>query len=100
MAAEREQVDAHALDIQTRFLNRTVTTPQIIAFGLTGGLMPCPAAFTVLLVCLQVKQFTLGFALVGVLMAAGSLVLDRRRGAIPYAPAIVLGAWLALLAEK
>jgi nickel/cobalt exporter len=56
---------AHALDIQQRFLGREVTTPQIIAFGLTGGLMPCPAAFTVLLVCLQVKQFTLGFALVG-----------------------------------
>jgi len=56
---------AHAADIQKRFLNRTVTTPQIILFGLTGGLMPCPAAFTVLLVCLQVKKFTLGFALVG-----------------------------------
>jgi nickel/cobalt exporter len=56
---------AHALDIQKRFLSRTVTTPQIILFGLTGGLMPCPAAFTVLLVCLQVKQFSLGFALVG-----------------------------------
>jgi nickel/cobalt exporter len=56
---------AHALDIRERFGNRQVTTPQIIAFGLTGGLMPCPAAFTVLLVCLQVKQFTLGFALVG-----------------------------------
>jgi nickel/cobalt exporter len=55
---------AHALDIQKRFANRRVTTPQIILFGLTGGLLPCPAAFTVLLVCLQVKQFTLGFALV------------------------------------
>ena len=55
---------AHALDIQKRFMNRTVTTPQIVLFGITGGLMPCPAAFTVLLVCLQVKQFTLGFALV------------------------------------
>ncbi|MEP6668505.1 MAG: nickel/cobalt efflux transporter [Chthoniobacter sp.] len=55
---------AHALDIQKRFLNRTVTTPQIVLFGLTGGLLPCPAAFTVLLVCMQVKQFTLGFALV------------------------------------
>ena len=53
------------MDIQKRFLNRQVTTPQIILFGLTGGLLPCPAAFTVLLVCLQVKQFTLGFALVG-----------------------------------
>jgi len=55
---------AHALDIQKRFLNRTVTTPQIVLFGLTGGLLPCPAAFTVLIVCMQVKQFTLGFALV------------------------------------
>ena len=55
---------AHAMDIQNRFLNRQVTTPQIILFGLTGGLLPCPAAFTVLIVCLQVKQFTLGFALV------------------------------------
>lgn len=56
---------AHAADIQKRFLNRQVTTPQIVLFGLTGGLLPCPAAFTVLIVCLQVKQFTLGFALVG-----------------------------------
>jgi nickel/cobalt exporter len=55
---------AHALDIQKRFLNRQVTTPQIVLFGLTGGLLPCPAAFSVLIVCMQVKQFTLGFALV------------------------------------
>ena len=55
---------AHALDIQKRFMNREVTTPQIVLFGLTGGLLPCPAAFTVLIVCMQVKQFTLGFALV------------------------------------
>jgi nickel/cobalt exporter len=33
-------------------------------FGLTGGLIPCPAAITVLLLCLQLKQFTLGVALV------------------------------------
>jgi nickel/cobalt exporter len=56
---------AHAEDIRQRFGDRIVTTPQIVLFGLTGGLMPCPAAFTVLVVCLQVKQFTLGFALVG-----------------------------------
>ena len=55
---------AHALDIQKRFMNRKVTTPQIVLFGLTGGLLPCPAAFSVLIVCMQVKQFTLGFALV------------------------------------
>jgi nickel/cobalt exporter len=55
---------AHARDILKRFSNRSVTTGQIVLFGLTGGLMPCPAALTVLLVCLQLKKFTLGFTLV------------------------------------
>ncbi|WP_067064840.1 nickel/cobalt efflux protein RcnA [Roseateles chitosanitabidus] len=55
---------AHAADIQRRFGNRQVTTGQIIVFGLTGGLIPCPASITVLLLCLQLKQFTLGAALV------------------------------------
>jgi nickel/cobalt exporter len=35
-----------------------------VLFGLTGGLIPCPAAITVLLLCIQLKQFSLGFALV------------------------------------
>lgn len=55
---------AHAEDIARRFTNRTVTTGQIILFGLTGGLVPCPASITVLLLCLQLKQITLGIALV------------------------------------
>ncbi|MGY4432869.1 nickel/cobalt exporter [Bradyrhizobium sp. F1.13.1] len=55
---------AHAADIRKRFAGRTVTTPQIILFGLTGGLIPCPAAITVLLFCIQLKQFSLGFVLV------------------------------------
>jgi len=55
---------AHASDIERRCAGRPVTTGQIILFGITGGLMPCPAAVTVLLVCLQIKQFTLGFLLV------------------------------------
>jgi nickel/cobalt exporter len=55
---------AHALDIQRRFGNRNVTTGQIAVFGLAGGLMPCPAAFSILVICLQIKHFTLGFALV------------------------------------
>jgi nickel/cobalt exporter len=56
---------AHALDIEKRFAGRTVTTPQIVLFGITGGLMPCPAAFSVLLICLQLKRVALGFTLVG-----------------------------------
>lgn len=55
---------AHANDIRNRFANRDVTTGQIILFGLTGGLIPCPAAITVLLLCLQVKQVALGAVLV------------------------------------
>ncbi|MCO5400926.1 nickel/cobalt efflux protein RcnA [Ralstonia soli] len=55
---------AHANDIRRRFANRDVTTGQIIVFGLTGGLVPCPASITVLLLCLQLKQVTLGAALV------------------------------------
>ncbi|MEE1881278.1 nickel/cobalt efflux protein RcnA [Pseudomonas putida] len=55
---------AHANDIKKRFANRDVTTGQIILFGLTGGLIPCPAAITVLLLCLQVKEIALGAVLV------------------------------------
>ena len=55
---------AHAADIRRRFDGRTVTTWQIILFGLTGGLIPCPAAITVLLLCIQLKQLSLGFVLV------------------------------------
>ncbi len=55
---------AHANDIRRRFADRNVTTGQIVMFGLTGGLIPCPAAITVLLLCLQLKQFTLGMGLV------------------------------------
>lgn len=55
---------AHAMDIERRFKGRTVTTGQIVLFGLTGGLIPCPASITVLLLCLQMQEFTLGAALV------------------------------------
>jgi nickel/cobalt exporter len=55
---------AHATDIKKRFADRSVTTGQIVMFGLTGGLIPCPAAITVLLLCLQVQQLALGAVLV------------------------------------
>lgn len=55
---------AHANDIRRRFADRNVTTWQIVLFGLTGGLIPCPAAITVLLLCLQLKELTLGVVLV------------------------------------
>lgn len=55
---------AHANDIRRRFGNRNVTTGQIVLFGLTGGLIPCPASITVLLLCLQLKRLVLGATLV------------------------------------
>lgn len=55
---------AHADDIRKRFTHREVSNGQILMFGLTGGLIPCPTAITVLLLCLQVKQVTLGASMV------------------------------------
>ncbi|MBC3767073.1 nickel/cobalt efflux transporter [Neptunicella marina] len=55
---------AHARDIQKRFEHRDVTNGQILLFGLTGGLIPCPAAVTVLFICIQLKAITLGATLV------------------------------------
>lgn len=37
--------------IKARFADRKVTTWQIVPFGLTGGMIPCPAPISVLLLC-------------------------------------------------
>lgn len=115
-----EHERAHARDWQQRFANRDVTTGQLVLFGLTGGLIPCPSAFAVLLICLQLKQFALGFALVlafslGLaltLVTVGSLAalsvkhatkrfagLHKLAAKMPYASAVlmtVIGLFIAL----
>ncbi len=55
----------HARQIEEKFGGRPVTTGQVVLFGLTGGLLPCAAAVTVLIVCLQLQKFWLGVAMVG-----------------------------------
>ncbi|WGS21206.1 MULTISPECIES: sulfite exporter TauE/SafE family protein [unclassified Bradyrhizobium] len=101
----------HAADIRKRFAGRTVTTWQIVLFGLTGGLIPCPAAITVLLLCIQLKQLSLGFTLVlcfgiglaitmvsaGVLAALSMRHIERRWSGFswfahhaPYASAVLI----------
>ena len=55
---------AHAQEIRERFHDGQASTGQIVVFGLTGGLIPCPASITVLLLCLQLKQVALGATLV------------------------------------
>jgi len=103
---------AHAAQIQRQFAGRKVTTGQIALFGLTGGLLPCPAAVTVLILCLQIQRFWLGIVLVlgfsiGLaltLLASGTLAawgirhatrrwphLDAALGKLPYmASAIII----------
>lgn len=82
---------AHAEEIEKRFAGRSVTTGQIMLFGLTGGLIPCPAAFTIVLVCLQLKQFALGI----VMVAAFSFGL-----ALTLVGTGILAAWSLRHAEK
>ena len=71
--------DAHAAmhedEIRTRFAGQHVTTPQIALFGLTGGLIPCPAAITVLILCLQLKKLALGAVMVGAFSIGLALTL-------------------------
>ncbi|WP_114944033.1 sulfite exporter TauE/SafE family protein [Microvirga calopogonii] len=61
-AHEREHAEQIARQLAAN--NGQVTTAQIALFGITGGLIPCPASITVLLICLQLGQFTLGAATV------------------------------------
>jgi nickel/cobalt exporter len=75
---------AHAEDIRRRFVGQKVTTGQIAMFGLTGGLVPCPASVTILMICLHLKRFTLG----AVMVASFSLGL-----AISLVSVGVLAAW-------
>jgi len=82
---------AHATEIEKRFADRNVTTGQIALFGFTGGLLPCPAAFTVVLVCLQLKRIALGIAMV-LAFSAGLAFTLVATGA--------LAAWSLRHAEK
>ena len=75
---------AHANDIKRRFVGQKVTTGQIAMFGLTGGLVPCPASVTILMICLHLKRFTLG----AVMVASFSLGL-----AISLISVGVIAAW-------
>lgn len=93
---------AHANDIRRRFADRNVTTGQIVVFGLTGGLIPCPAAITVLLLCLQVKQIVLG----SVLVLCFSIGLALTLVAVGAAAAFSVGqatrrfSWFSTVAQK
>jgi nickel/cobalt exporter len=75
---------AHAEEIKRRFVGQKVTTGQIAMFGLTGGLVPCPASVTIMMICLHLKQYSLG----AVMVASFSLGL-----AIALVSVGVIAAW-------
>ncbi len=55
---------AHASEIRARLADGRTGTWQTILFGLSGGLIPCPAAITVFILCLHLGQLALGITLV------------------------------------
>jgi nickel/cobalt exporter len=61
---EDAHTHAHAQDIAALQEGKPVTMGQVVMFGLTGGLVPCAAAITVLLLCLQTHRIVLGAVLV------------------------------------
>ena len=62
-------------EIQQTYGGRAVTRGEIIWFGFTGGLLPCPAAIAVLLVCIHLKAFGLGIAMVAAFSIGLALTL-------------------------
>ncbi|MBY0428150.1 MAG: nickel/cobalt efflux transporter RcnA [Alphaproteobacteria bacterium] len=93
---------AHANDIRRRFADKHVTTGQVILFGLTGGLIPCPAAITILLLCIQLKQIPLGATLV-LCFSIGlalTLVTVGAVAAISLRQATKHFSWFGTLARK
>ena len=55
---------AHAREIEKRVGAGKTSTWQTLLFGFSGGLIPCAAAITVFLLCLQLGQLALGITLV------------------------------------
>lgn len=80
LALDTQHMDAHARahaeEIRERLSSGRTGTWQTILFGLSGGLIPCPAAITVFILCLHLGQIALGVTLVSAFSIglAGTLV--------------------------
>lgn len=102
---------AHAAEIKARLATGNIGTWQTILFGLSGGLIPCPAAITVFILCLHLGKLTLGITLVsafsiglaltlvgiGIVAAVGLQVVssrtsrfDRLLSAAPWISAVLI----------
>ena len=70
-----------------------VTTGQIVWFGFTGGLLPCPGAIAVLLVCIQIKAFALGLAMVAACSVGLALTLVTIGVSVAWGTRKLAGSW-------
>jgi nickel/cobalt exporter len=70
-----------------------VTTGQIVWFGFTGGLFPCPSAVAVLLVCLQLKAFALGVVMVAAFSVGLAATLVAVGVAVAWGATKARGRW-------
>ena len=92
----------HALELRKQLNRGPVSTGRILMFGLTGGLIPCPASITVLMVCLQLKQLALGAMLVLCFSIGLALTLITSGVLASYAAHHAAKRWggLSRLAER
>lgn len=72
---DREHQHDHGHSHEQPAISGDVGTGQVIWFGFTGGLLPCPAAIAVLLICIQLKAFALGVAMVAAFSVGLALTL-------------------------
>ena len=66
---------ALAAQIEARVGSGNIGTWQTVLFGLSGGLIPCPAASTVFILCLHLGKITLGVTLVSAFSIGLALTL-------------------------
>jgi nickel/cobalt exporter len=94
----------HSHDHLHRPVQATVraSAPDIIWFGFSGGLLPCPAAIAVLLICIQLKQFTLGIAMVAAFSVglAATLVAIGVAASWASKKATTTWPWLDRIAQR
>jgi nickel/cobalt exporter len=88
---------AHEREVRERFSgNRHVTNFDIAWFGFTGGLLPCPAAIAVLLICLQLKAFTLGIGMVAAFSVGLAITLVGVGVAAAWGTRVARARWAGL----
>ncbi len=72
---ENAHAAAHAAELQRQLAKGPVTDADVAWFGFGSGLIPCPAAFAVLLACFHEKAYGLGVVTVAAFSVGLALML-------------------------